>query len=1086
MKFKIKIFAISLILLFCFMGAASAADVSADALNATADDAVAVDTVSEEVSDSAIADETPVEAVDDVIAEPTVPDDATTEEINEETQTDEISEESADVDSEPTRGTRYAANWTALKEYGQGTVSHTIYLTSPITVDNSVLKFGNSATIIGTPNNYITGGNSNTIPFQSTGSKNIKFINVTFKDMSASVLIKFATTGTNQFINCTFDNIHTYAYKSSVIWNDKGIMNITGCNFTNCNDGFGAITNYATSGTVQMNVVNSRFEDNSGRLEPGAINNCGLLNVTNSTFIHNTAGWWAGAIHTHTFAYTRIVGSTFTDNVAGWNGGALFTYSKLEVFNSTFTGNNCTTNTGGGAICGYSYQGSVYNITVDSCNFTKNTNKNSNGRGGAIGVQNMGYLTVLNSTFINNSATTGPAISAICEDVPYCTNCTNCSCPNCPNCTNCTHAISTGDPYCNITNNTFINHTGNGDTVVITGTNYEFNYNIFINSTQTTHYNGVGNQYGLSKGISNVPKNILTSNQESSILGDSTNIFYVNASKTTPDGDGSSWANAYPHDPDELDIQGLNIALNKMYENNVENGIVYIDGEFVYGLNTHIAPTKNCTIIGFDRESTIISNIWYAGYPDTTASIPSSITFINVTFAYPGSMDNNVTFINCTFNGFTTNTEEGDYINQMHYENSLTGGTTLENSFVTTFTNCEFINSVIEDNSLLSIAKYTQINFNNCNFSNIVAKSIVSNIGGFDLQDSINFYECNFANVNVKGIVDIPTGNEISELVHIEGCTYDFSVNPDVLTEGSRDYINITESRTDSNLTIDIDGHNLIITLTDSEGNPIADVDEISVVINDENIPSQMDNGVTTINISDFTGKVNIVASFAGNTNFKESTATLNTYIVVKTVTEVINNTIVEYVNKTLESTSIDANALTATAKVAKTLSVTLKDASGKAIANKVITYSINGVTKTVKTDANGIAKITVNQAKAGAYYYSLCFLGDDDYKSAFKSVKVTVNKQATKAVFKAKTFKVKAKTKKVSFTLKDASGKAIKGKKITVKVNGKTYTAKTNAKGVATVSLKISKKGKYTATAKFAGDTTYKAITKNAKITLK
>ena len=358
--------------------------------------------------------------------------------------------------------------------------------------------------------------------------------------------------------------------------------------------------------------------------------------------------------------------------------------------------------------------------------------------------------------------------------------------------------------------------------------------------------------------------------------------------------------------------------------------------------------------------------------------------------------------------------------------------------------------------------------------------------GKFFTQDGINFRDCKFTNVTTKGIVSIPTGKDIMELVHIEGCTYDVPVTNEIGTDGSRDYINTTQSRDDANLTIDIDGDNLVITLTDSEGNPITDVDEISVVINEENIPSQMDNGVTTLNISDFTGKVNIVASFAGNSNYKESTATLNTYIVVKTVTEVINNTIVEYVNKTLESTSIDANALTATAKVAKTLSVTLKDASGKAIANKVITYSINGVTKTVKTDANGIAKITVNQAKAGAYYYSLCFLGDDDYKSAFKSVKVTVNKQATKAVFKAKTFKVKAKTKKVSFTLKDASGKAIKGKKITVKVNGKTYTAKTNAKGVATVSLKITKKGKYTATAKFAGDTTYKAITKKAKITLK
>ena len=92
---------------------------------------------------------------------------------------------------------------------------------------------------------------------------------------------------------------------------------------------------------------------------------------------------------------------------------------------------------------------------------------------------------------------------------------------------------------------------------------------------------------------------------------------------------------------------------------------------------------------------------------------------------------------------------------------------------------------------------------------------------------------------------------------------------------------------------------------------------------------------------------------------------------------------------------------------------------------------------------------------------------------------------QKTKAVFKAKTFKVKA-TKKVTFTLKDAKGKAIKGKKITFTVNKKTYTAKTNAKGIATVKVKLTKKGKYTATAKFAGDNTYKKISKKAKITVK
>ncbi|MBO7713478.1 MAG: right-handed parallel beta-helix repeat-containing protein [Methanobrevibacter sp.] len=187
---------------------------------------------------------------------------------------------------------------------------------------------------------------------------------------------------------------------------------------------------------------------------------------------------------------------------------------------------------------------------------------------------------------------------------------------------------------------------------------------------------------------------------------------------------------------------------------------------------------------------------------------------------------------------------------------------------------------------------------------------------------------------------------------------------------------------------------------------------------------------------------------------------------------------------QTLTATSITASAITATAKISKTLSVSLKDADGKAIANKKITYSVNGITKTATTDANGVAKITVNRV-SGTYYYSLCFLGDDDYKASFKTVKVTVKKQAVKASFAKATLKVK-KAKKVKFTLKDSKGKAISGKKITIKVNGKTFSAKTNSKGVASIKVKVAKKGKFTATAKFAGDNTYKAISKKAKFTVK
>ena len=1049
------------------MGAASAADdVSIDAVDASVDDAVIADAVIDDTDDSTAVEETPVDAISDDIA---------AEEIDEETQTDEISEESAIVDSEPTRTTtKHVSNWADLEDYCEkNNDNYIIYLDNVITYGSDPITFKNSATIIGTPDNYITGGNSNKILFQSTGSLDISFINVTFKNMDASVLIKLATTGTNSFINCSFDNIHTYAYKSSVIWNDKGYMDIIGCNFTNCNDGFGAITNYATTGTVQMNVENSRFEDNYGRIEPGAINNCGELNVTDSTFIHNRAGQWAGAIHTHSNAHTRIVGSNFTDNVAGTNGGALFSYSKLEVINCAFTGNNATNN--GGAICGYSY-GSTYNITVQDSRFTNN--KVSNGAGGAIRAMNLGYLTVCSSNFTHNSASNGQAISGITETIDYC-NCWNCTCPNCPNCTNCTHYVSNESANLKICHNIFLNHTGSGDTVTISGNDYIFDYNIFINSTQNTHYNGTGNQYGLTNYPTPSPSpspSLLTSNLRSSILGDSSShdvIFVNESSSNDPRSDditGQSWDDAF----------GTEDGFYKAVQRINDGGIIYLaDCAFTW---VDTIRDKSFTAIGFARDSTIISCEFAIG-AHVDEGIHYAQTFINMTFINLGYWSNDVTFINCTFINFKTN----EVINDGIDENTEYGVIPPEESYVTNFINCDFINSTISGENLIDIAKYTQINFNNCNFENIAADSIVSSLKGkFFTQDGINFRDCKFTNVTTKGIVSIPTGADILELVHIEGCTYDVPVTNDIITDGGRDYINNTQSRADSNLTMDIDGDNLVISLTDMEGNSIADVDEINVLVNEESIPCQMENGVATLNISDLSGKVTFSAAFEGNANYKESSASLSTYIIVNNITVEVPVEVPVYIPVNQTATSIVASALTTTAKIAKTLSITLKDASGKVLASKAIKVTVNGKTSTVTTDKNGIAKLNINYAKAGTYYYTLSFLGDNDYKASMKAVKVTVNKQATKATFAKKTFKVKAKTKKVTFTLKDAKGKAIKGKKITFTVNKKTYTAKTNAKGIATVKVKLTKKGKYTAIAKFAGDNTYKAISKKAVITIK
>jgi len=56
----------------------------------------------------------------------------------------------------------------------------------------------------------------------------------------------------------------------------------------------------------------------------------------------------------------------------------------------------------------------------------------------------------------------------------------------------------------------------------------------------------------------------------------------------------------------------------------------------------------------------------------------------------------------------------------------------------------------------------------------------------------------------------------------------------------------------------------------------------------------------------------------------------------------------------------------------------------------------------------------------------------------------------------------------------------------VTLKVNGRTYKATTNSKGVATFTLKLTKKGTFTATTKFAGDSYYTAKTTSSKIIVK
>ncbi|MBQ7928511.1 MAG: hypothetical protein IJ287_07230, partial [Methanobrevibacter sp.] len=170
-----------------------------------------------------------------------------------------------------------------------------------------------------------------------------------------------------------------------------------------------------------------------------------------------------------------------------------------------------------------------------------------------------------------------------------------------------------------------------------------------------------------------------------------------------------------------------------------------------------------------------------------------------------------------------------------------------------------------------------------------------------------------------------------------------------------------------------------------------------------------------------------------------------------------------------------------------------LVDEMGNPLANKTVYIGYNGVTLNGTTDANGKAAVQINLMNAGLYTFVIVFLGDEDYNATMAVHKVTINKKTTSIAASAKTFKATAKTKKYTVTLKTIKGASVDGKtylkagkKVTMKINGKTYTGKTNAKGQVTFSIKLTKKGKFAAKISYAGDVTYKASSASVKITIK
>ena len=136
---------------------------------------------------------------------------------------------------------------------------------------------------------------------------------------------------------------------------------------------------------------------------------------------------------------------------------------------------------------------------------------------------------------------------------------------------------------------------------------------------------------------------------------------------------------------------------------------------------------------------------------------------------------------------------------------------------------------------------------------------------------------------------------------------------------------------------------------------------------------------------------------------------------------------------------------------------------------------------------------ILPNDIPADEYDVTVVYPGDANFLNGTANATLTVNKaNSTLTVNKAKTV-LAAKTvnavynvnKNLVITLKDSTGKAVSGVKITVKLKGtKTYT--TDKKGQVKINVAKLVPKKYTAKVTFAGNSNYLKSTANVKVTVK
>ena len=261
-------------------------------------------------------------------------------------------------------------------------------------------------------------------------------------------------------------------------------------------------------------------------------------------------------------------------------------------------------------------------------------------------------------------------------------------------------------------------------------------------------------------------------------------------------------------------------------------------------------------------------------------------------------------------------------------------------------------------------------------------------------------------------------------------------------------------------------GDDLVVTLSDADGNPISRVKVYITVDGVQTALSTDANGQVKLSTDGLTnGDYTANILFKGTAYYSSSKTTAN-IIVTKVGTELVASDLTTYYNS------------------GDDLVVTLSDADGNPISKVKVYITIDGVQTALSTDANGQVKLSTDGLAIGNYPANILFKGTAKYSSSKTTANVVVTKIGTELVAPNLTTYYNSGEEFV-VNLKDVDGNPISKVKVYITVDGVQTALSTDANGQVKLSTKGLDAGNYTAKILFKGTAIYNSTKTTANINI-